>query len=1051
MRRQFLFLSMLIVGIGSALAQYTWKGGDTFDATSWAVQDNWEGTISGNGPGTTGSNCWGVINISGTEDTRITGTTPELEGWNPKMVLYNASVTIPGMKKLQVGVGGEGYFTLTGNSLLELTFAPSGTPNMNDFNVNLLTGDGTFNFILGTSYTGNGNSTGSVGPVVNYGTVSNNMSRKIQIFSSDGDPHSVGKVEINASLPEDMYSEQATLNSATIMKTSRMVVGNKIYNITANGFIEASAEMNLSTDLENNIGKYKVVEVVEDWETSVQLQWVTGPVTFHNITFNYTATFEDGNTYVTSVTGKYPEGTELTSAPDVNIDFYTVEPINHTVTEDATVDVTLTPAFPFVHNKATWLSGVGSATNGGLRQVQYTSDNQINVDKAGTSKFVSKKNTWTFVHVDGTENQFLIMNGLGKYLNALVGGADGTAECTVSEAPQAFTILKSAVTNNNTDTETGFCIKVEDNSFIGLHCGGGNNQVTGIGNISSWFSDQLGRWKDSSSSVSGNGNLFYAIELSDDELSAIAWDYVHVTMSDAVTSRSIISPTGIESGTRVSTSITNGDYNTVWTFLATSTLGKYNIKNEYSGFYLGSADEVNLVEDIAWAGAYEIVDLDNQKRIRIGNEGDYKYLALDGENNLCNSSSPTIWNVYEVSSVDLQELRNSFENDRERTWESVNSKVITYVGTGVGKYTPTEDQAATIQTAKDLDGNMSNLSGNDIDKKLNAAGNLFNVGIMSINQPATGFYRIVYQKNVDTPFIGSTGGNDGSNTIDMTAEENASSIVYIEEGEEGKKYLMMYDNGYYIANPFRYGIGSEIIQNSEIYKQPWTVEEGLFGLYALKYGSGYYITGNTNKLGYSSDKSENANCWKFLTVNKLPLVTNAEGYATFSAPVPVRIPENCYAYVATDKGNGVVNMSKVTGDVAANTGMIIKTPEPSTKLSFEVVETGETYDNKLVANVAAAKVDKADNYFFGKYGEEYVFTKIDGEGSRELKGHKAYLDGIGLAGARLFVSWDGETVTGIDTIVGEKFVPGNGKYVEDGRVVIVKDGFRYTSSGQRIK
>lgn len=1043
MRKLVLFLSMILVGVGSVFAQYVWKGGTQINSSLWAGQASWENwdptTIRdyrGVGPATANSGSWDEIQIKGTSENRISGETPNLEGWNLKMVLDYATVTIPSVTKMQAP-NGDAYFTLSGNSVLNFNWGK--TTQQHSFSVNLNAEDASvFNFFMGSNY--GIDSEGAIS--VNYGVVSNGMLRRINVSSKDGSTaRTLYKLVINATLPE-VKAETATLNSAVIATAGTGVtITTKTYNITSNGYTEAAADTDLSSDLSNNVGKYKIVESGGD----IVLQWVTGPVSA--ITFNYTATFEEGNTFTTSLVRYYEIGTVLTEAPSLASEFYTAEPISHTVSADAAVNVTLNPKFPFVHNVPTWLSSVGNTTNGGLRQVKYVSDSQVAIDVNGNSKVVSKEHAWTFVHVNGTADQFQIRNGLGKYLNA---STTSSAVCTVSETPQTFTIQKSAVTSNNVGTEVGFCIKVADQSYMGAHKGNSNSERT-IGNITTWTNNQLGTWKDAGSTVSNNGNLFYAVEPSDAELCAIRWDNVTFQMKsgDAYAS----SAKAIASGDR-GTSTAVSDYKTYWTLVPTSTTAVYKVKNEYSGFYLGSAATVNLTES-KWAGTYKMVEGtgDTQKLRLTGESGESgKYLAIDAEGKLSLTVDGTEWNIKEISTEGLQSVRSGYEAEKEFEIADIIHRKTQYIGSGVGQYTPTSEQSNVILDAIVLGGNMGSLTGNEIDKKVIPAQELFSVGKMTINQPVAGFYRIKYTTNASTPYLGTTGPNDGYTTIDMTAAEDVSSIFYIEEGEEGKKYLMMYTSGYYVANPFRYGVGTKIIRGSEIYKQSWTVEEGDFGKYALKYGGGNYLTGNAAKTYHASEKNANSNAWTFEPQSSLPLSTNEDGYTSFSAPVPVTIPENCYAYAATSKGYGVINMSKVIGNVAANTGLIIKTENPSAALTFNIVETGDAVDNnKLVANVAAAEVDKESNYFFGKYGSEYVFTKISGTGNRDLMGHKAYLDGESFSGARLNIYWDEQVETGIENTEGVLETTRNGLFIENGRVLVVKEGRRYTTAGQRMR
>ena len=193
--------------------------------------------------------------------------------------------------------------------------------------------------------------------------------------------------------------------------------------------------------------------------------------------------------------------------------------------------------------------------------------------------------------------------------------------------------------------------------------------------------------------------------------------------------------------------------------------------------------------------------------------------------------------------------------------------------------------------------------------------------------------------------------------------------------------------------------------------------------------------------------------WTLEEVESLPLSIAAESYTSFSSPVPVTIPDNCYAYIATSKGTGVINMTKVTGNVPANTGLIISTNGVAQDLDFTICTTDNPTDvsgNKLVANVAADNVSKADNYFFGQVSGNYVFTKLSGDGDYyTLPGHKAYLN-LGGNAARLSINWGGDDATGLMELNNENIKLNDGKYYQNGKIVIIKNGIRYNLSGQTL-
>ncbi len=324
----------------------------------------------------------------------------------------------------------------------------------------------------------------------------------------------------------------------------------------------------------------------------------------------------------------------------------------------------------------------------------------------------------------------------------------------------------------------------------------------------------------------------------------------------------------------------------------------------------------------------------------------------------------------------------------------------------------------------------------------------------ALNMPANGFYRFTSQNNSHQKgnvgkyihnYLTDDAITDG---LALNTTKDETTIFYVDRTDNS---ILSYANGKYL--------NSWSSEPSIGISRTWTIMEGLEkGKYAIEvsgsqtwYVSDWYYS---DRITYGQ-KDANA-LWTIEEVTSLPLETNSDGYTTFSAPVPVTIPSDCNAFIAKSQGDGVINLEKVTGNVAANTGLIISTKRyDDNELTFNIVASGTDYsdDNLLVANVAANNIDKANNYFFGKYGDNYVFTKISGEGTRTLAGHKAYLDGTKLAGtgARISISWDIDNPTGIDELKNDGIELKDGKYYQKNQVVIVRNGVKYNVAGQIIK
>ena len=349
-----------------------------------------------------------------------------------------------------------------------------------------------------------------------------------------------------------------------------------------------------------------------------------------------------------------------------------------------------------------------------------------------------------------------------------------------------------------------------------------------------------------------------------------------------------------------------------------------------------------------------------------------------------------------------------------------------------------------LKTAGYTSENLNTVQGMNINLPIN--------GGYALNMPATGkFYRI---KGYSGNYITS---NTKTNNALMNGTASADNIIYY--STEGN--LIFYNSGYGLYNTC---IVAPLNQTLNTYTFKEGAQSSHYYIISDATGIGTYCVDNVSNFNRQTSAATSGNYqtdWTMEEVTELPLSIAANSYTTFSAPVAVTIPGNCNAYIATIKDGSVVKVKEVTGNVAKETGLIIGNSDGSTKnLTFNIVANGTNYSdevgdkNYLVANVAASMVDKANNYFFGTYNDNYVFAKIAGEGTRELAGHKAYLDGSSVpsaSGARLAIIWGDDDPTGIAELNDENIVLSDGKYYQNGKVVVVRNGVKYNVAGQIIK
>lgn len=236
-------------------------------------------------------------------------------------------------------------------------------------------------------------------------------------------------------------------------------------------------------------------------------------------------------------------------------------------------------------------------------------------------------------------------------------------------------------------------------------------------------------------------------------------------------------------------------------------------------------------------------------------------------------------------------------------------------------------------------------------------------------------------------------------------------------------------------------------------------------------GNKNYLSNSLARGNGSADATNSAVQWEFEPVDaeslQKSITIGSTGYATFSCYATTLIPEGVTAYEVTAADNSTVTLSELSGTIPANTGVIL---EGTSGETYDFVPTnglgkgmqavnpdGRLGDkvcdnNKLVASVAVTTLAAGDYILVNKGDDTAALGRIGEDSGKELAGGKAYLpaDAITAAEARNFLSFlqDG-TQTGISGIA--KTTAKDGTYIEGKRVVILKNGVKYNTLGQRIK
>jgi hypothetical protein len=177
------------------------------------------------------------------------------------------------------------------------------------------------------------------------------------------------------------------------------------------------------------------------------------------------------------------------------------------------------------------------------------------------------------------------------------------------------------------------------------------------------------------------------------------------------------------------------------------------------------------------------------------------------------------------------------------------------------------------------------------------------------------------------------------------------------------------------------------------------------------------------------------------------------GYNTFSAPYPVKFQgtESIKAYIATAKSDTEVTLTRVIGNIAAGTGLVL-IGEAGATAQIETAETGSSYSDNLLVGVtnSPAIINAANLYVLVNKSGTVKFADTAGNAATVPVG-KAYLETS--AGARILSIFFDEDTTGLSGIAvqenwndqpvydlrGQRVTtPKKGLYLINGKKVFVK-------------
>ena len=185
-----------------------------------------------------------------------------------------------------------------------------------------------------------------------------------------------------------------------------------------------------------------------------------------------------------------------------------------------------------------------------------------------------------------------------------------------------------------------------------------------------------------------------------------------------------------------------------------------------------------------------------------------------------------------------------------------------------------------------------------------------------------------------------------------------------------------------------------------------------------------------------------------ILVKAYNLTVGSTGYATLCLPYKTIIPSGIYAYKAQVNDN-IVSLTKINQEegliLPHETGVVINSEPRTYEFIAGYGDAISVSDNSLVGVTTDTDLPEGA-YILAKSGDNAIFKLATGT----LKANKAYLATGTGARQQLSITWADDDPTGIDSIFKTTNAQ-NGKFLNNGHIIIVKDGIMYNVAGQIMK
>ena len=237
------------------------------------------------------------------------------------------------------------------------------------------------------------------------------------------------------------------------------------------------------------------------------------------------------------------------------------------------------------------------------------------------------------------------------------------------------------------------------------------------------------------------------------------------------------------------------------------------------------------------------------------------------------------------------------------------------------------------------------------------------------------------------------------------------------------------------------------------------------------FGFEFEVTETTTaNLGAKFTPTENGSIWEHVDNFRLTYLGDASAnmavnatakWGTFCAPFEVAIPDGVTAYTCASATDGKLVLVEVTtGAIPANTPVILNAESGLTSTIFYGKKIANESDDLiegglLVGNVSTSTKDVPSDgsaYLLQLHDNKVGFYKASGPGYL-IGNNRCYLLGESLsddAREAFFFEDDATAISALEAAKAEADAQKDGKYLINGKIVIVKNGVKYDANGKKL-